>query len=201
MWPFFFHWSASARTCSTGKCLFINSQTRPLHANEGNQATRKGTGSNPTSLRVESLCCRGRGREGERGRDRQSEGERGRARVRDIESERARERESERARESERESERDSEKERKSASEREKERDLHEVDGAVLHAPAQQRNLPHPRAFISHSRLTFISHSLFKSHFHIPTLTSCRIHGLRHFQKSHSRSTICHTHEITQPAG
>jgi hypothetical protein len=25
-----------------GKGLFINSQTRPLHANEGNQATRKG---------------------------------------------------------------------------------------------------------------------------------------------------------------
>ena len=26
-----------------GEGLFINSQTRPLHANEGNQATRKGT--------------------------------------------------------------------------------------------------------------------------------------------------------------
>jgi len=25
-----------------GKGLFINSQTRPLHANEGNQTTRKG---------------------------------------------------------------------------------------------------------------------------------------------------------------
>ena len=35
------------RSCSVllkgGKGLFIKSQTRPIHANEGNQATRKGT--------------------------------------------------------------------------------------------------------------------------------------------------------------
>jgi len=32
-----------ARVLAGGKSLFINSQTRPLHAYEGNQTTRKGT--------------------------------------------------------------------------------------------------------------------------------------------------------------
>jgi len=38
------HLSGDEGETFPGKGLFINSQTRPLHANERNQATRKGTG-------------------------------------------------------------------------------------------------------------------------------------------------------------